>query len=76
MLQKVSRPSLRVTDPSWLRLIIKNCCTAIGWAGKWGRTFTLLRLGPRREEKTRMAIAGGRRIRINSWRRESILQYK
>jgi hypothetical protein len=33
--QKAVLLDLRVPAPSWLRLIIKNCCIDIGWAGRW-----------------------------------------
>lgn len=50
-LRKAILSDLRFPAPSCLKLIIKNCCTAIGWAGKRGRTFRLHWQGTRREEK-------------------------
>jgi hypothetical protein len=50
---KVSLLDLRVPDPSWLRVIMKNCCTTIGWAGRQGKTFSCLgkKLGEMGEEE-------------------------
>lgn len=34
-------PDLRVPSTRWLRLVIKYCHIANGWAERWGRTFRL-----------------------------------
>ena len=36
---KVALPDLRVPAPRWLQLVIKNCLSASGWAGRWRQDF-------------------------------------
>lgn len=61
--QKAELPDPRIPAPNWLRLIIKNCGTAIGWAGRRGGTFRLCRQETKREGKKR-------RITFHNWKAE------
>ena len=58
-LRKATLSDLRFPAPSCLQLIIKNCCTAIGWAGKRGRTFRLHGQGTKRWEGERESLRQG-----------------
>jgi hypothetical protein len=71
--KKTVLPGLRVSALTWLQLRVRDCCTAIGWAGRRGGTFRVLRQETERGRKRRgreRRGGGGKRGRMAMTRKQ------